>query len=291
MKLMSDLQLARYDDWMPQNLLGSGSNMPELPFSQRLGFRSVPQPITVREDAPLALRQAIVVLGETLGLRPHGARSVVCSILLVLPDNSNWSAYPNVHNEVVELVETAPWYRVYDIAEAFYQSIRNDDFQKAAQFECRLNEFFEQNGIGWQMRDGTIVARGSESFSHAESVAQILQGDGRSTAALELHEAFRDLSRRPNADVTGAIQHAMAALECLARDVTNSPSKNLGQLVERLGIPKPLDIALEKMWGYASEQGRHLREGRIPRFEEAELVVSASAALCGYINALSRRGS
>src|SRR4029077_19967160 len=39
-----------------------------------------------------------------------------------------------------------------------------------------------------------------------------------------------------------------------------------------IGIPKPLDTAIERMWGYASEMVRHLREGRVPAREEAEFL-------------------
>ena len=82
----------------------------------------------------------------------------------------------------------------------------------------------------------------------------------------------------------------MAAVECLGRTVMEDAKATLGQLVSKksgaLGIPAPLDEAVVKLWGYASERGRHLREQREPTFDEAELVVTVSAALCTY---LSRR--
>lgn len=134
------------------------------------------------------------------------------------------------------------------------------------------------------MRDGRVIVRGSEVFAHAISTAQsVLEETGRRTAANEMHEALQDISRRPTADVTGAIQHAMAALECVVRDVTGQPAKTLGQLIPELTMPKPMDVALEKLWGFASEQGRHIREGRRPRFEEAELVVTIASAVSAYL--------
>ena len=48
-------------------------------------------------------------------------------------------------------------------------------------------------------------------------------------------------------------------------------------------VPKPLDIAIEKIWGFTSEQGRHLREGQAPEYLEAELVVELSAAISTYL--------
>jgi hypothetical protein len=195
-------------------------------------------------------------------------------------------SYPNVFNEVQDLVGNCPWHKVYDVAEEFYQRL-DRDAEKRCEFEDRLNEFFIENGIGWAMKEGKIVVRGSEAFSAVPKQAiDALEEAARHTAAREIHEAIQDLSRRPQPDVTGSIQHAMAALECVARDITGQP-KTLGKLIsdhgDTLNLPRPLDEALEKMWGYASETGRHLREGRDPRFEDAELVVTVAAAVSIYL--------
>ena len=263
-------------------------NNHDQPFSRRFGHRPAAREITVRKDAPQALREGIVMLADSLGLDPRNARLEVCGILLRRPDPSNWSAYPNVFTEVQMLVENdAPWYRVFDIAEGFHSRIAGDDPDKGRQFEERLNELFVEQGIGWAMEKGRIVVRGSEAFSLAtKEAAEAMEASGRKTAATELREAIQDISRRPKADETGAIQHAMAALECVARDVTGRTGKTLGALIPELDLPKPLDTALEKMWGYASEVGRHLREGREPTFDEAELVVTIA---CGVSTYLSRR--
>ncbi len=97
------------------------------------------------------------------------------------------------------------------------------------------------------------------------------------------------LSRLPDPDVTGAVQHAIAALECVARDLCNDPNATLGQLIQRhgeiLALPPPLDSATEKLWAFASQRGRHLREGHSPDRREAALVVRVAAALNEYLGA------
>lgn len=133
------------------------------------------------------------------------------------------------------------------------------------------------------MEDGRIVFRGSEAFGLAtRDAVACMQLAGTPTAANEVHEALKDISRRPSADVTGAVQHAMAALECVAREVDGS-TETLGQIIKRLTIPPPLDGALHRLWGFASEQGRHIQEGRSPSFEEAELVVTVASAVSVYL--------
>ncbi len=107
----------------------------------------------------------------------------------------------------------------------------------------------------------------------------------RHTAQNELHSALRDISRRPDPDLTGAVQHALAALECVARDVCGDPKATLGGILERHPglLPGPLDAAVEKIWGYASEMGRHVREGREPQRAEVELLVELAAAVSTYL--------
>ena len=223
------------------------------------------------------------MLGSALGVGPDDMRTEICQILLRQPDRNNWSA-SNVEREVEGLVEDAPWFKVYDLAERLHAKFQHSyQSEKATELQARLNELFRHHGIGYAMVDGLIVARGSEVFSLASQEAkQVMADAGKRTAQNEMHEALQDISRRP-ADITGAIQHAMAALECVARDVTGEPNKNLAQLVPMLGLPRPLDEALVKLWSFASQQGRHLQEGRDPGFKEAELVVTVASAVSVYL--------
>jgi hypothetical protein len=77
----------------------------------------------------------------------------------------------------------------------------------------------------------------------------------------------------------------MGALECVARDVTGDRKLTLGEILKAHPalLPKPLDEALSKVWGYASEQARHVLEGRNPNRQTAELVVGLAAAVSTYL--------
>lgn len=263
-------------------------------FSRRHGYNPPDAEITVREDAPENLRGVVVDLAYECGFSPKPLRRIVCRVLRVAPDPNNWSEYPNIDEEVRTNLRDCPWYRVYDFIEAFYGLLKeraavmpNARGESAADhFEEEINSFFRERGVGWQLLDGQIKVRGPEVFEEAvKGARRALEEAGKATAASELHEALADLSRRPDADVTGAIQHAMAALECVARDVAGDQRATLGELIRRSPdlFPKPLDQAIEKAWGYASESGRHLKEGKEPAFEEAELIVGMCGAVCQYL--------
>ena len=148
----------------------------------------------------------------------------------------------------------------------------------------RQTVLFREQGIGWEMENGKVRYRGAEPFARTvKGAATDLSNTGRPQAASELAEAVKDISRRPKPDITGAVQHAMAALEATARDVTGQNKPTLGKLVGSLGLTPPLDAALEKLWGYASNEARHGREDVKLSPAEAELIVGVSGAVCGYL--------
>jgi len=248
-------------------------------FSERNNLSSAEAPITIRHDAPIALRQAIWAFAQQVYVNPLSLAEIINREI----PNPNF----NPRLPVVLLAEQAfhlcDWFKVYDIAERIYGYLAQSNARADASiFESHLNSFFRSQGIGWQMVDGEIEVRGEES------IEQVIHGAittlGNTTAGNELHEAIRDLSRRPEPDITGAMQHSGAAIECLARDLANS-TDTLGSIIANHPtlFPPPLDDACKKIWGYVSEQGRHLREGRVPSFNEAMLVVGLIAALSTYL--------
>ena len=116
-------------------------------------------------------------------------------------------------------------------------------------------------------------------------VVDRLRVSGRRTAAREFQEALHDLSRGPYPDLTGAIQHAMAALECVLRIFSGNEKPTMGAILKRYPglVPSPLDGGLEKVWGYSSSVARHVREGAEPTQSEARLVVWLAGSVIVYL--------
>lgn len=264
----------------------------ETNFSERYGFQSEETKITIINDAPLELRSVLVSIAYEAGFSPAPLRSLVCKTLRKREDQNNWSEYPNIDEELRNKIDECEWFEVYDIIENIYEilqlsQIDNQDNQGGSGFfETELNKYFRKAGIGWQLTNGKIQIRGSEVFEQALNEArEAVQTAKLNTSSQEIHEALMDLSRRPNPDITGALHHGMAALECVFREVSRDPKPTLGELLKRHPglIPPPLDQCVEKAWGFASEQGRHLREGKEPAFEEAALVVGICGLVISYL--------
>lgn len=263
-------------------------------FSKRHGYDLPEADITVRHEAPTWLRSLVVELAYEAHLKPSDLRSWLCQMLLESPNANNWSEFPNVDGEVRELISAAPWFYVYDLIERVYSQLTATEAEiadqesesAAAQFENIINRSFRKKGIGWQLTDGKIETRGPELFeTSVREAIDLAASNGRNTARDEIHEALKDLSRRPEPDLTGAIHHAMAALECVATESTNQAGATLGEWIKKnpSAFPPPLGIALGKLWGFASNVARHVKEGERPSYDQAELVVSIAAALSVYL--------
>lgn len=291
--------------------------MSDTSFSKRHGFAGNAKEITIREDAPERLRYVILDLATRLGIRPSSLREIACSVLKQRPDPNNWSEYPNVWGEVEEHVYDCAWFHVYDIIERVWayldalEPISRPPFEldpydllapskqehkatarKAIQFERELNDFFAEAGVGWQLVNGQIITRGEESFEATVRMAQeTLHASDRPTASRRLHDALQALSRRPEPDSAGAISHAIAALECVAGEITGNKQATFGDIVKSHPelFPGGLKKGMEGMWGFSCNEGaRHGKEGKVPDRMEAELIVGLAASVATYLSRRNR---
>ncbi|MDX9719198.1 MAG: hypothetical protein RBU37_00520 [Myxococcota bacterium] len=261
-------------------------------FSSRHGFEPAEPEITVTNDAPEELRGIVVDIAYESGFRPSSLRGLVSRLLRVREDPNNWSEYSNIDGEVRYRLDTCQWYEVYDLIEAIVDSLGTQPFgdgrRNLEHFTAEMNSYFRSRGIGWQLLDGKVQMRGEADFEATLLATAVLAENKLQTASQEMREARTDLSRRPEPDLTGAIQHAIAALECVMWEVCADPQPTLGRLLAKYKgqIPPPLDIAVEKIWGFASERGRHLKEGTEPTAEEAALNVHVAAAVATYLTTI-----
>ena len=180
---------------------------------------------------------------------------------------------------------------MYDIVEEIFAQLVEQTREKMlpevkANFTYDINDLFIEKGIGYQLVAGKIEHRGDDAFGRtAETALQLTEETGLDAAHRELSEALDDLGKRPEPDLTGAISHSMASWLCVAREIIGDDNIDPAEILRRNPelVPKPLDDVVKKLWGYSSQHGRKVTEGKTPTYDEAELVVTLSAAAVTYL--------
>lgn len=257
-------------------------------FSERHGFRPEHDGRLVYDDVPMKVRAEYMTILQTVLDNCSGAvRHCALKVLRQRPNPHHNSTQGDAHYEIATLLQNAPWYGVLDVVEAVH-SIANDDGYLADgdEYEHAVNRLFVEYGIGWKLVAGRLDIRGAESFELLrERTSEAVNASPYDVAASELNEAWSDLSRRPEPDVSGAATHALAALEALAREFTSDVKSTLGEIIKKHPgtFPPPVDDAVTKLWGYASNEARHGKEKRNLELDEVLLLVGICATLADYL--------
>jgi hypothetical protein len=271
-------------------------------FSQRQGYIH-PKEIKFREDLPEQLRAPVYrMLIDALNgsflleraqkvLSPYGIDPLprYMGSMAVTKEEDDPATI-----EFKQIFLACEWFQTYDIVEDVIAQLRfhereyaePDDPPRAFQLQQDINNYFLHAGIGWQIVEGEVIARGDDAFEQAVKTAETeLNQGGRTTAGERIARAIRNLSVRPNPDLSGAISHATGAIECVLGDITGENLTLGGYLKDNNLLPTAIKKALGGIWGYASSEGaRHGKEGIEPPREEAEFIVAISAAVTTYLN-------
>ena len=250
-------------------------------FSKK-GLFQTKKDIVIYDDAPEEFRMGLFLLIKKCGIKPKNIRELMRGIFLRRLDAFSVN-YSNIWEELEAIIFECEWYSVYDMCEESYKYIYSDI---RAEFSNEVNNLFRRYGIGWKFQGGKIVSRECDEIeAHIEKTASSLNISNPALQAL--NNAKRDLNRRPVADLHGACEHAIAALECMARQITGKEKNNLKTLIkthaQELDIPKHLDTALEKLWEYALENAKRLKKSRKKTRNEVDLFLGITSTMLTYL--------
>lgn len=256
-------------------------------FSERHGLLGSDAEPVPRNVVPPHVCQAIVQFASA-SFQARDLHKHLVRLFVPVPLKPPATLDDQIRSDIVAELLESRWYEVYEYLEELYRELRRKSYTADAdELQRRINRYFEKYGIAWRLTRDALEPRGSAALEAiSDSVVRALDKKGMAVAAVEIRAAIADLSLRPDPDITGAIQHSIAALECVARTVTNLPKLRLGQIVARRRsdlLPAPISEAVEKLWGYASETVRHVREGQSPTFEQAEFIVSVASSVITFL--------
>ena len=255
-----------------------------------LGPEPSDQTVIVRGEAPDHLRKYVQFLLEHFNVS-FGTATRLMAAVFESPVHDFIDSRKRREDAIQHALAICEWEEIYLLIQVIYDHVLGldnllRDEEGAERYNCMVNEYFRRHGIGYQLVDGRIQHRGDEPFEKAaRSALKAAEESGLNAAHRELLEALDDLGKRPEPDLTGAISHSMASWLCVARAIDGDENANPGEILRRNPdlVPKPLDDVVKKLWGYSSQHGRKVSEGKTPTYDEAELVVALSAGAVTYL--------
>ena len=139
-----------------------------------------------------------------------------------------------------------------------------DEPERAEGFTHGLNRAFLRYYSAYRMEpDGQIVEPGSDVGDRAVAEARALLRDPRMNGPdRDFQSALNAFQARPDPDYEQAVPKALNAVEGVARIALNDEKIRLGNAIKKIvkqhGLHRALGASIEKLWGYASDEGgRH----------------------------------
>jgi hypothetical protein len=266
-------------------------------FSQRMGLKpakSIFQVDSMDDDLRNALWSALKIHywdNSSPELRFDQHLKFFCTRLWIdyfkLPLDTMPSHMVNILQKVRKYYFEAQWYEVYDFIEFVPNNHPNDYYNR--QFIALCNSFLERELSAFRFVGSTIT-----KITDASEINEIDEASDIpvKTVREHLRSALSLLSDRKAPDYRNSIKESVSALESLSRLICSDRDATLGEaikLIEKQGKVKwhpALKGALDKLYGYASDEGgiRHgLKEEDSIDFEEAKFMLVTASAFVNYL--------
>ena len=250
-------------------------------FSEREGLRrNTP---LIHGDAPYQLRYGVREVLARLDYRtPKAQRRILCGALRTPPETDNWSDYPNVDNEVIELLTLSHWLRFFDALERMPTHLREDEVELYYQ---EMNALLADESIGYRFESGQLTRVGTDEFHSAvNSARNSLQGDRFAEPRRQFDRANHFRNSFPP-DWPNAIKEAVNSVEGTLQVIYNRPGVSLTTIMTD-NFPSDVPGGIKQLFrslyshGSGTEGARHASiGGNQPTASRAELAIHIAAAL------------
>ena len=255
--------------------------MPDQKFSDREGLRGK-EPITY-DKAPDGLRYGLREVLSDLGYEgPSSQRTILCKALRKSPDSNNWTEYPNIEIEVVDLIAIEPWYKFFDAIERLPKFLFTE---KVRDYYKKMDALFSDERVGYRFESGAIVRLGTTEFHSALKQARTALEDERFVEPLRQFERGYDFRNARPPDWANAIKEAVNSVEGVLQIIYGRPSVALTTIVSE-NFSEELPGGIARLFRSLYSQGsgttgaRHASiGGNQPTDQRAELALHVAAAL------------
>ncbi len=256
------------------------------PFSERQGWRV--QGSLIYDEAPDSLRYGVREVLHVLGYRtPAAQRDLLGKALRIPPDPMNWSE-SNIEWEVRDLVNTEPWYRLFDALERMPRFLSTEGTE---QYYDEMNALFTDERMGYRFEGGRIERVGSSEFHAAVAEARsALEGERFVEPRRQFDRAYNFRNQHPP-DWANAIKEAVNSIEAVLQVVYRSPGVALPSIVSE-NVDPILPSGIKQLFRSLYSQGsgtvgaRHAAIGGVePTGPRADLAIHVAAALHTFVAA------
>ena len=174
------------------------------------------------------------------------------------------------------------WDDVYSFVEFSLDSLNQD---QSTRLEKRLNKVFQDEGVQYQIINGTVNSLLSEIEMDEISTAQ---GLGKTSSA-HISKAIELFNKRPTPDYSNSIKESISAVESIAKEICGDDSAVLSDAVKKMELHPALSQGIVKIYAWTSDEGgiRHsLKEGEDSTHgePEARYLLVLCSALVSFLN-------
>lgn len=205
---------------------------------------------------------------------------------LKLPPNTTSRTHYQYHQlfdrKIQEVMREGQWYEVLNFLEFVVQKF-SDEYDIA-----EFNEILETENTGYR-----IINREITPITSQVEIENIEEAISSRYDSINSHfgNALKLLSDRKTPDYANSIKESISAVEALCKIISGDKKGTLGKCLKKIAqnhpIPKSLEMALNALYGYTSDEGgiRHAltEDSTQPTFADAKFMLVSCTAFVNYL--------
>ena len=226
--------------------------------------------------------------------------------------NSSVESTKKARLDVESHLKQLSWDKVYDFCERFHSHLAqdithcyNDDEYTVTKVQAQsfiaeeVQRLFEEEGLGYEFRDGVVQRRGKRHTIAQTSKAEKALGDQKlNSARMHFSKALRYFHDRKKTDNENTVKEAVCAVEAAAKELfPDAKAKTLGDFVgwatnsEHSLFPKAIGQTFSGLYafrnsGYGIAHGA--ASGGIVTAELSEYILGTAASQIVFLADLAR---
>lgn len=184
-------------------------------------------------------------------------------------------------NQLEVELKKSSWDGVYSYIEFLFSNL--SDYEKPA-FSQKINIILVEEGAQYRFEEGQIVSL----MTQIEVDETVKAQNVKSNASTHINKAIELFNIRPNPDYSNSIKESISAVEAIAREITGNDSATLSDAVKKLNLHPALQLGIEKIYAWTSDEGgiRHaVKSDDIEHGEaEARYMLVLCSSLVNFMN-------